>query len=146
MKLRRFTINDIKILKKYKYSNKTELEILKLIDDWNKGNSSGRYFEMFSVVGNERVAGEFSIFEYEPNAAGFAVEIFKPFQRKGFAKFAVREGLKIAKEKGYSCAVVQIIKTNAAALELFRGFGFEFVGAFINPHGYEVVTLKKALI
>ena len=145
MKLRKFTINDIKVLKKFKYSQKTELEILKLIDDWNKGNSSGRYFEMFSVVGNERVVGEFSVFEYEPKAAGFAVEIFKPYQRKGYATFALSEGIKLAKDKGYTGAVVQVIKSNTAALTLFRNFGFDCVGAFINPHGYEVVTLKKSL-
>ncbi|MDY4187153.1 MAG: GNAT family N-acetyltransferase [Candidatus Borkfalkiaceae bacterium] len=143
MKLRKFTINDIKVLKKYKYPQKSELEILKLIDEWNRGNASGRYFEMFSIVKGNVLVGDFSLFEYEPYCVSCAVEIFEPFKRNGYAAFAIKTGLELAKNRGYESAVAQVFKNNAEALELFKSCGFEPVGEFINPHGHAVFTLKK---
>lgn len=145
MKLRKFTINDIKVLKKYKYPEKSELEILKLIDEWNRGNASGRYFEMFSVVNGNALVGDFSLFEYEPTCVSCAVEIFEPFQHKGFGSFALKTGLDLAKKHGYESAVAQVFKNNSEALGLFKNNGFVPVGEFINPHGHAVFTLKKYL-
>lgn len=145
MKLRKFTINDIKILKKYKYPDKSELEILKLIDEWNRGNASGRYFEMFSIVNRDVLVGDLSLFEYEPACVSCAVEIFEPFKRNGYGSFAINAGLELAKKRGYESAVAQVFKNNAEGLELFKNCGFFQVGEFINPHGHSVYTLKKYL-
>lgn len=145
MKLRKFSINDIKILKEYKYPEKSELEILKLIDEWNKGNASGRYFEMFSVVSRDVLVGDFSLFEYEPGCVSCAVEIFSPYKRKGYGSFAVKNGLELAKKRGYEVAVVQVLKNSSEAFAFFKKGGFTVVGEFINPHGHSVYTLKKFL-
>ncbi len=143
MKLRRFSINDIKILRQYKFPDKSELEILKIIDEWNKENASGRYFEMFSIVQRDQLVGDLSLFEYEPGCVSCAVEIFTPFKRKGYGKFAVNCGLELAKNRGYEVAVVQVLKNSTEAFKFFENAGFSVVGEFINPHGHGVYTMKK---
>ncbi len=146
MKLRKFSINDIKVLKHYKFPDKSELEILKLINEWNTCNASGRYFEMFSIVNRESlVVGDFSLFEYEPNCVGCAVEIFSPFKRSGYGKFAIEAGLALAKKRGYEVAVVQVLKNSTEAFKFFENAGFSVVGEFINSHGHCVYTMKKYL-
>jgi hypothetical protein len=64
MIIRHFEIKDIKALQKYRYPEKNDLEILSMINEWNIGNSSGRYFEMFTASHGGQAVGEVSIYEH----------------------------------------------------------------------------------
>ena len=146
MILRHFEIKDIRALKTYRYPEKTEIEILSMINEWNKAGCSGRFFEMFTIAHGGQAVGELSVYEHNKNSASIGIHIFEPFRHKGFAKFGIKEGLEIIKEKGYKYAVSLIEKNNVLAIKLFESLNFERAGEFVNPKGYTICTLKKTLI
>ena len=51
------------------------------------------------------------------------------FQRRGLAKGLLRESLRFVKEKGYQVKL-EVHRSNAVAVELYRKAGFEFLGDY----------------
>ena len=51
------------------------------------------------------------------------------FQRRGLAKELLRESLRFVKEKGYQVKI-EVHRSNAVAVELYRKAGFEFLGDY----------------
>ena len=51
------------------------------------------------------------------------------FQRRGLARELLRESLLFVKEKGYQVKL-EVHKSNAVAVELYRKAGFEFLGDY----------------
>lgn len=143
MLIRHFELTDIKDLQKYRYPDKSDLEILSMINEWNKAGCSGRYFEMFTVVGGGAPVGEVSIYEHNQNTVSVGVHIFEPFRHKNYASFAITEAMKIAANKGYHFAISLIEKHNLPAIDLFKNLGFDSVGEFIDPKGNTMLTYKK---
>ncbi|MBQ7408902.1 MAG: GNAT family N-acetyltransferase [Clostridia bacterium] len=143
MILRHFDIKDIKDLKKYRYPEKSDLEILSMINEWNQCGCSGRYFEMFTVAHGGVPVGEVSVYEHNTETVSIGIHIFEPFRRKGFAYFGVNAALKQAKKKNYDFAISLIDLHNEPAIKLFKKLEFDPIGEFINPRGARVLTYKK---
>jgi len=51
------------------------------------------------------------------------------FQRRGLARELLRESLRFVKEKGYQVKL-EVHRSNAVAVELYRKAGFEFLGDY----------------
>lgn len=145
MILRHFDIKDIKVLKTYRYPEKTEIEILSMINEWNKAGCSGRFFEMYTIAHGGQAVGELSVYEHKKGIASISIHIFKPFRRRGFGKYGVSEGLKIIKNKDYKYAISLIEESNSIAIRLFENFEFVRSSEFVNPKGYKIFTYKKQL-
>ena len=146
MVIRHFEIKDIKDLKKYRYPDKTDLEILSMINEWNKCGCSGRYFEMFTIINAGQSVGEISVYEHTKESVSIGINIFEPFRQKGFATEALKYAINRGKELKYEYAVCLIEKNNRLALDFFIKYGFEFVTEFINPKGVKIVNLKKRIL
>lgn len=145
MIIRHFEIKDIKVLQKYRYPNKNDLEILAMINEWNLGGCSGRYFEMFTAVNGGEPIGEISIHEYAKDSVSVGIHIFEPFRKKGYGKLCLKFAIKHALEKKYPFVIALVEKNNRIAAKMFEKQGFIAINEFINPSGTCVVTYKKAL-
>ena len=144
MIIRHFEIKDIKILQKYRYPKLHDIQILALINEWNKGGNSGRYFEMFTIVSGGNVVGELSIQEHTKDSVSVGIHIFEPFRRNGYSANCIKYALKKAKELGYPYVVFLIDKSNELATKIAEKSGFLAISEFINPNGITVVTYKKS--
>lgn len=146
MILRHFEVRDIKDLKKYRYADKTDIQILSMINEWNKGDCSGRFSEFMSIVNAGQMVGQIVVNEYNNRAVCVSVYIFEPFRRNGYAYFGVKKILELALEKKYDYAVFLVEKNNLAALRLFEKIGFSSKSEFINAKGDAYYNLRKDLI
>ena len=144
MIIRHFEIKDIKVLQKYRYPNLNDIEILALINEWNRGGNSGRYFEMFTVSSGGNVVGELSIQEHTKDSVSISIHIFEPFRKNGYSASCIKYAVKKARELGYPYAVFLIDKTNSLAIKIAQKSGFIAISEFINPNGITVVTYKKS--
>ena len=145
MIIRHFEIKDIKVLQKYRYPNKNDLEILKLINQWNMSGGSGRYFEMFSAVHSGQVVGEISLQEHTKDSLCLGIHIFEPFRMKGFGSFCLKFAIKKSLELNYPYLICLVEKNNLIASKMLIKHGFVSMNEFINPKGVEIVTYKRLL-
>ena len=145
MIIRHFEIKDIKDLKKYRYPDKSDLEILSMINEWNKAGCSGRYFEMFTIINAGQSVGEISIYEHTKESVSIGINVFEPFRQRGFATKALDYAMNRGKELNYEYAVCLVEKNNLVAIKFFTDHGFEFISEFINPKGIKIVNLKKRI-
>ncbi len=98
-----------------------------MIEEWNSGLFNGTYFEIFAVQNDEddSVVGTVSLYEHSKSIISIGPEIFKEYRRRGFARVAMMEAMRIAKQKGYKIALQQIRTDNNASIKLHESLGFE---------------------
>ncbi len=145
MIIRHFDIKDIKVLQKFRYPEKNDLEILALINEWNKSGGSGRYFEMFTAEQAGVQVAEISIQEHNKDMVNVGIHVFEPYRRKGYAKSCLKFALKKAKEYNYAVAICLIEKHNEVAIHVVKKFGFVAMSEFITPKGTTMITYKLPL-
>ena len=145
MTIRHFEIKDIKVLQKYRYPEKNDLEVLKMINEWNVSGASGRYFEMFSAVDAGNVVGEISLQEYTKDSLNLGIHIFDPFRRKGYGSYCLRFAIKRTAEMDYSYLICLAEKSNLIANHMLTKCGFVPMNEFINPKGVEIMSYKRAI-
>jgi len=145
MILRHFEVKDIKDLQKYRYQDKTDLQILSMINDWRKVDSSGRFLEFMSIVNGGQMVGQIVVKECVDCGIDIGVYVFEPFRRNGFAYFGVKKILELAMEKKYDYAVFVVEKNNVAAYKLINKIGFTSKSEFINAKGTVYYNIKKKL-
>ena len=143
MILRHFEVRDIKDLKRYRYPEKTDMQILSMINEWNKGDCSGRFSEFMSIVHGGQMVGQVFMNEYNDRAVCVSVFVFEPFRLNGFAYAAVKKALDLALDKKYEYAVFLVEKNNVAALNLFEKIVYNSKSEFINPKGVAYYNLRK---
>ena len=146
MIIRHFEITDIKALQKYRYPDKNDLEILKMINEWNMGGVSGRYFEMFSAVHAGQVVGEISLQENTKDSVSVGIHIFEPFRKKGYGTYSLMYAIKTTFKLKYPYLTCLIEKNNLIAKHILEKCGFVAMNEFINPKGVEIINYKLALI
>lgn len=146
MILRNFTKEDIKELQKYEYSGLSKIELEILIETWNGKVYNGSYFETFALVESGALVGNASLYERSEHIVSCGLEVYPAFRGKGYATQAYELLLAIAKEKGYTIAVAQVLKENAASIALNRKTGFEAEDyIYLNQKGKQVYYFIKAL-
>lgn len=145
MILRHFEISDIRNLKSYRYPDKTDLEILSMINDWNKGGCSGRYFEMFTIAHGGQAVGEILAYEHTEDTVSIGVHVYQPFRNRGFAIFGIKSALIEVEKHGYKYAVSLIDDQNLPAKNLFKKLDFKLNGTFVDPKGFKVCNFKREI-
>lgn len=99
--LRDFTIDDAESLRQSHYRNMSVEAVRKLICEWNKREYEGKYFEMFAVIGDNKIVGELSLYEHSESIVSIGLEIFSQFQGQGYGKQALMSALQICGSKRY---------------------------------------------
>lgn len=123
--LRHFTASDIPILQKYRCPNWNIQEIQEMMEQWNRKEYEGKYFEMFAVTAGQGVVGSISLYEHTKSVVSLGPEIFLEYRRRGYALAAVREAFQIAKSKGYQIILDQVGTNNTESIALHQKLGFE---------------------
>lgn len=144
--LRNFERNDALELQKCGYSDLSATSVETLIDNWNKKQFNGKYFEMFAIIADEKVVGTVSLYQHSSEVVSIGPEIFCEYRRKGFAKEAMICACQIAKEKGFITVSQQVRIDNVASIALHSSLGFETNGVvFANSRGNQVLIYSKSL-
>lgn len=121
-------------------------EAKSLIDEWNTGRFNGNYFEMFAVSINNTVVGLFSIYEHSKSIVSIGPEIFEEYRQNGFAKKAMAEIMRIAKEKKYSIILQQVRTDNIASIRFHESLGFEKDNSiYKNRKGNDIFLYLKTI-
>ena len=142
--LRRFGREDAETIQMHLYPDMGIDDIEKMIDDWNRGTFRNRYFELFAVTADGRIAGTASLSERSRSVVSFGIEIFERERKKGIASEAMRLLLRYAAEKGYRAVLDQVAKDNEASIRLHEGSGFESDGyVYRNRRDREVLLYLR---
>lgn len=145
--LRHFTASDIPILQKYRCQNWNVQEIQEMMEQWNRKEYEGKYFEMFAVTAGQTVVGSISLYEHTKSIVSLGLEIFLEYRRRGYASAAVREALQIAKNRGYQIVRDRVRTNNTASIALHQKLGFETDGhEYENPKGDKMHLFLKPLL
>lgn len=143
--LRHFTENDVPQLKSNMFSDKTDEEIVYVLNKWNTFEFNGKYSEFFAVTCDECVVGYVSLYQHNDYIISAGPEIFPEYRRKGYAYEALQKAYDHAKRNGYKIATAQIRKNNIASIKLHEKLGFVLDCEMINKHGNEVYIYIKLL-
>jgi len=144
--LRNFTYDDIELLKKSKYPDRTCEEIQKMIEEWNLKEYQGKYYEMFAIVNGEDIVGTISLYQKSENVITIGPEVIHCHRQRGFGKEAMIWAMEIAEQKGYKIVEQQIRMDNTASIVLHQSIGFETGGyVYINKKGRDVLVYLKSL-
>ncbi len=144
--LRSFSKNDLPVLKRYLYSNRSNQSISAIIDQWNTKVFEGRYFESFAVTVDEQAVGYLQLTEDADGNVDLEVHIFSDYRGKTYGTQALCKALDLAKEKGYSTATATIRKNSIPSRRLCESVGFVHTGEGVTAKGQEVWYLIYFLI
>ena len=142
--LRKFEISDNELIAA-RLNLSTE-KANSLINEWSAGFYNGSYFEMFAVQCEDAVVGTISLYKHSKTIVSIGPEIFEEFRRRGFAKAAMSEAIRIAKEREFEIVLQQVRTDNSASIRLHEALGFEKDNnTYINRNGNEVYLYLKAI-
>lgn len=145
--LKNFTSADAPTLRRYTYPDMSVEQIKSIISKWNEKQCNGKFFEMFAIWHHETLVGSISLFQQSAEVISIGPEIFPSYQRKGYAKQALRFACAMAKEKGYKIVSQQIRVSNAASIALHKSLGFETNDIiYTNAKGNQVSIYLKSLV
>jgi Sortase and related acyltransferases len=117
-----------------------------LLAEWNAGSYQGSYFEMFAVQCDDTVVGTVSLYGHSQAIVSIGPEIFEEFRRRGFAKAAMTEAMRIARERGFEIVLQQVRTDNGASIRLHEALGFEKDNyTYTNRNGNEVFLYLKTI-
>ena len=143
--LRNFTADDSVFVADKMYPCLPPGEVEKMICDWNKKTYKGSYFEMFAILYGQTPAGKISLYD-QGGAISAGPEVLEAYRQKGIGYQALRLALEYAKERGYTKAVAQVRKNNAASIRLHEKHGFTITGDCVTSRGNEAWLFEKDLL
>ncbi len=120
--------------------------ISEMIDEWNSLVCCGKYFEMFAIVSDDKIAGYVSLYEHSKTVASIGAEVIAEERRKGAASEAISLLMRYASEKRYRIILDQVRRDNMASIRLHEKLGFESDGyVYRNQRGQETVLYLKPI-
>ncbi len=145
IRLRRFEDSDHEIVSSILHVSPEEAK--RVIKEWNSCMYNGLYFEMLAVQSDNVLVGTISLYEHSHSIISLGPEIFEEYRRRGFAKAAMTEAIKMVEEKKvYRIILQQVRTTNTASIRLHESLGFERDNnVFTNRKGNEVYFYLKAV-
>jgi len=105
----------------------------------------GRYFEMFAVMDGETCVGVVSLYGLGDGAVSCGPEIKPQYRRQGYGALAVGAALAQARLLGFTRAVAQVRRDNAASIALHQKLGFTRCRSYVNRKGNPVLEFEKEL-
>ncbi len=144
--IRNFTHQDAEALRQSLYPDMELSAISEMIDEWNSLVCCGKYFEMFAIVSDDRIAGYVSLYEHSKTVASIGAEVIAEERRKGAASEAISLLMRYASEKRYRIILDQVRRDNTASIRLHEKLGFESDGyVYRNQRGQETVLYLKPI-
>ena len=120
--------------------------ISEMIDEWNSLVCCGKYFEMFAIVSDDKIAGNVSLYEHSKTVASIGAEVIAEERRKGAASEAISLLMQYASRKRYRIILDQVRRDNTASIRLHEKLGFESDGyVYRNQRGQETVLYLKPI-
>lgn len=142
--LRMFTLSDRETVALRLNISFTEAE--NTINEWNLGSFNGLYFAMYAVTEDETVVGMISLYGHSKSIVSIGPEIFEEYRRRGLAKSAMKDAMRLAEERGYKIVFQQIRTSNLPSIALHESLGFERESnIFKNSKGNDVYFFLKPL-
>ena len=143
--LRPFCHTDWQVIFQYQYPRLTQTEIILLIDQFNTPIYEGKFQKLLAIMHQAQIVGYVSLIEQSEGIASLGIEIYTPFQRKGYAYNSMCELFTLAKSLGYHTATGQVRKDNTASLGLCKKLGFTVVNESVSSRGKPVYNLVKSI-
>lgn len=100
--LRNFTASDIPILQKYCYKDLKDQEIQEMVDQWDRKEYEGKYFELFAVTAGQAVVGSISLYQHTKSVVSFGLEIFMQYPAEGVCLRRGQGGVSNRRKQGIS--------------------------------------------
>ena len=144
--LNSFKDSDVNILRQYNYSHSQIAEIQNKIHAWNSYESKNKYFELFTIVYDEKIVGMITLNQYSDNIISITPVIISSFQKQDIWKKAMLLAFEIAKNKGYKMVLQETRVTHFSSIALHKSLGFEAgKHSYLNSRGKEVNIFLKIL-
>lgn len=144
--IRNFTHQDAEALRQSLYPDMELSAITEMIDEWNSLVCCGKYFEMFAIVSDDKIAGYVSLYEHSKTVASIGAEVIAEERCKGAASEAISLLMRYASEKRYRIILDQVRRDNTASIRLHEKLGFESDGyVYRNQRGQETVLYLKPI-
>lgn len=145
IKLLHFCADDAPLLRERQYPNLSLQDIENYIRRWNTFEHKGRYFEALKISLDGKTIGYLSLYEQTADVVSFGIEIYPPFQRRGYGTLALKKGITYAKKLGFSVAVAERLDKNEASRKLLENAAFVFERNYVNTKGRLVAYYSKPL-
>ena len=120
-------------------------ERLEMIHASMRKQCKGKYFENFKVIADGEIVGFMILFAHTEHIISCGPEIKPLHRRKGYAYAAEKMVLEIAKSKGYTIAVGDVLADNTASRALHEKLGFELERIYTKADGRQRCLYIKAL-
>ena len=143
--LRNFNAGDCAFLMAHFKPGMTANESTALMAQWNQKSYQGAYFEMFAIVHDAVPAGWISLYAHGETTISAGMEVIASARQKGLGTAALVQALEYAKTLGYTTAVAQVRKNNAASLRLHEKCGFAITGECVTSRGSAAFWLQREL-
>jgi len=121
-----------------------EEELAALIDEWNRGEARGAYFEMLLIEEDGEPAGLVSLFGRGKDVS-FGISVHPRLQRRGIGRRAALLAADHARTNGWACLISECRTDNRASMALHEGCGFRRTGERINAKGNSVICWEMTL-
>lgn len=108
-------------------------------------NHNGRFFELLLVWKETTCVGFVSLYGVNEKSVSCGPEIKPQYRKRGIAFAATEQALEYAKGFGYTKAVAEVRKDNAASIALHGKLGFFLTEEYTNAKGNLAVRFEKML-
>jgi len=143
--LRNFKADDCDFLAKHYLPEMATDKAVALIEEWNQRSCRGAYFEMFVIVSGHQPAGWISLYAHNETTISAGLEVIESARQKGLGTAALIQALAYARKLGYTTAIAQVRKNNAASICLHEKCGFSSNGECKTSQGNEAFLFRLEL-
>ena len=138
--------NDTSLFQGTSYGEMPGEAIEKMLAESLAQNHDGRYFEVCAVMDDEVCVGFVSLYETAPGEISCGPEIKPQYRQQGYGYAAVKQALARAELLGYTKAIAQIRRDNAASIALHQRLGFTLCRSYVNKKGHPVLEFRRPTI
>lgn len=124
---------------------KSRIEILNLINIWNKKLYKGKYFEMYLIEVTNRRVGLLSLYQHTNNSVSIGISIESDFQNKGISTECVKIIVSKLQQSKWKYLLSQCRTDNLPSIAMHKKCGFEIIDKIITNKSHEVFIWKMSL-